>query len=409
MYTVSIDVPPVCVKQISEGIVEHYRKEEDTEGLKNTKLPKKFAADYYQKEIARDGARYIFDHFVRHAIFDALSSNKMTSINQPSVNGVTGSLKKGFTYSFTICTMPQRDVKSWKKIGFKPAQRKRYSDLDDQAREFLSQERAKLLTPRVEAYDWIVFTAHHTGINPQSFPHTAYPYYLLFPVLPHSTPVSSAIAHALHRGEKTAVLREHSLFNEQSIASDVSYVTFENIQRIAVGSDITTALVSFFNLKSELDVHELIIEFFSTLNDLPLRKALYADLLHALRKAFRCEISLHAITRRKEMLLRSLQQSPENKVYLKTPGFTKHLSELAEQQIQEEFLIDMVAQQENIEPTAEEIAAYLHIISHEKARALIYFTPQLTNSQLHAPVSHEPIIEAVRREKTLNMMLNSFR
>lgn len=410
MYTVTIDVPHACVKPISESITEKYRATSEESGLVQPRLPKKFTADYYQKEIARDGARYIFDHFVQHAIFDALASGKITSINQPHIESVSGSLKKGFTYAFTICTMPDRDVSTWRRISFRPARRKRYSDLEDQAREFIAKEFLKDSKTVVDTYDWVVFTAEHVDLSHNLYPATAYPYYLMFPHLPNTTPLSSALYSALAAGVRSVPLKTLSLFDLEEATSETKGIVLKNIRRIAVQGNTIPALARFFYTKNEHELHELVIELFSTLDDLPLRKALYVEMLHSLRKAFRCEISPHAITRRKESLLHALRQSEETKVYLKTPDFAKHLTQLAEQQIQEEFLVDMIAECEKISPTDDEIEAYLHIVSHEKTRSLIHFTPPIEAYATGLkPCNHELIREAARREKTLTRMLQAFR
>lgn len=407
LWHLNIEVPASLSLLVRDHITRMYRQYTIMPGVSCSNLPLTYTEHYFAQEIERDTQLFLQEHFIENNTQDFLKDNKITIVNWPRFHSVSGGAPQGYVFTIALSLAPTLSLQTWKAQSFSAPKRKNYTDLDAQVDSFMSTLRTTGAPEESCACpgDWVRFSATFRTPAGTAAVHTPMHYWLRItsPVL--TTPTMQPFLNAVPGA--TFMLPASALSSSQEIAGASEY-SFQ----ITIESIVKTEKLSLDQVKASLQaqdqqaLHDKLIEVFSYRNDISLRKAIIEELFYSLFNAFRFEIAPHAVTRRKELLLFLMQQSPDNSVYTKHKNFAAHITMLAEAKLKEEALIDALAQEEEITITPKDIMEYLALASNERLKEFLYFSP-LTEETLSAghPCGEYILEQTVRREKTLNKII----
>lgn len=377
-------------------------------GISCSSLPITYTQHYFAQEIETETQQFLYEHFIEGNIQTFLQENKITTINWPRVKSVDGDAQSGYTVTVALSLAPHLQLHDWHAQTFTAPKRKNYTDLDIQVESFittLNKEESAVQETAVEVGDWVRFSAQFRSPLVQTPVHSHAQYWLRItnPIL--TTPAMQQFLSAKVGSSFTLPASALSPRQESTSATDYYF-------DIVVEHIVKTQSLSVKQVKECLRVtdhqtlHDKLIEIFSYRNDISLRKAIIEELFYSLFNAFRFEIAPHAITRRKELLLFLMHQTPDNSVYLKQKHFASHITLLAETKLKEEAIVDAIAQLENITVTPDDITHYLSLASNERLKEFLYFAP-LTEDVISSdqPCGEYVLHQTVRREKTLNAII----
>lgn len=405
----SITATADLVAPLMSCMTEMYRTYTALPGFEHKELPRSYARSYFSKEIERDTQQFIFKHFVFDYLLSELTKRHIVITNWPQLTSVEAGQSGTLTYRFVLSCPQELCLKEWKHFVFKQPRRKNYKDLDNQVAAFIKEGSDLLRTKNktaVEPGDWINFHTqlHHPATHAPLFDH-AQSYWI------HITEegLSSALQESLLGRHIDETFLTPALPFTSSVYSNLQEPCHYNItvRSITKGQHLNLNFFkNTFRLKTRADVHKKLIEVFSYRDDISQRHAIVEELFHLLFTKHRFEVPKHTITRKKEMLLKSLRKQPDYQVYKSDKNFERNVEQLAEKMIKEEIIIDNIAHEEEIKLEATDIAQYLHLFNHERLREFIYFKPLIDNIEESDTPLHEGILaQAALREKTLNHII----
>ncbi len=408
LWYLTVEIPGAMTAHIKDHITRLYRQYTLMPGISCNSLPITYTQHYFAQEIEKESRQFLYEHFIEGSIQSFLQDNKITTVNWPRIKDVGGSAQNGYTITIALSLAPQLQLHNWQTQTFVAPKRKNYTDLDIQVESFiatLEAESSSTRTATVELGDWVRFSAQFRSPLVQTPVHSHTQYWLRItnPIL--TSPAMQQFLTAKVGSSFTIPASALSIHQENPFSTDYYFdVTVEHIvktQKLSVQQVQDCLHVSDHQM-----LHNKLIEIFSYRNDVSLRKAIIEELFYALFNAFRFEIAPHAITRRKELLLFLMHQTPDNSVYTKQKHFATHITLLAETKLKEEALIDAIAQLENITVTPEDITHYLSLASNERLKEFLYFSP-LTEDAISSdqPCGEYILNQTVRREKTLNAII----
>ena len=408
LWHVSIHAPTTLVAHIQDHITHTYADYTVIPGMSCKHLPLRYTQQYFAAEIERDTKHFILEHFINESVLYHLDERRANIVNWPRLTGISGSLANGFTYTFAVSLAPEVAVSDWQSLTFLPPRRKNYTDLDIQVSSFIAQL-DDVPTPEnpetIERGDWVQFQATLAS--------------------PHSTaPINAPTVYWLHTAATHVPTSYTDSFMGKKVGDTfaIPATTFAETYRnskesdyefsITVMSTIKNNFVPLTDLAESLsvpapaDLPDRLIEIFSLRNDMSLRRAIIEELFYLMFSVYRFDIAPHAVTRRKELLLTIMQNTPDSLVYTKQKQFLPHIGLLAETKLKEEALIDAIARYENITVTHDDIRHYVQMASHDRLKEFVYFTPLTDDlASSHDPFSERSLSHVVRREKTLNAVI----
>lgn len=405
----SITATADLVAPIMSHMTDMYRTYAALPGFEHNELPRSYARTYFAKEIERDTQQFIFKHFVFDYLLSELTKNHIVITNWPRLTQVESAQSGTLTYRFVLSCPQELSLKEWKHFVFKQPRRKNYKDLDNQVAAFVKEGSDLLRTKNksvVEPGDWVNF--HTQLLDPATqVPLLDYQHSYWLHITEDS--VSSALQESFmgrNIGETFATPAlpfTSTIYNDQQEPCHYAIT----VKSITKGQHLSLDFFkNTFRLKTRVDVHKKLIEVFSYRNDISQRHAIVEELFHLLFTKHRFEVPKHTITRKKEMLLKSLRKQPDYQVYKSDKNFNRNVEQLAEKMIKEEVMIDNIAHEECIALEADDIAQYLHLFNHERLREFIYFKPLIDNIEESDTPLHEGILaQAALREKTLNYII----
>lgn len=377
-------------------------------GVSCKQLPISYTQKYFAQEIKRDTQQFLLDHFVNEGVQNYTEKHQLAIINWPRLSNINGNTEEGYKYTFALSLAPSLDISDWQQNTFIAPKRKNYTDLDTQVSSFV--QKLDAIEPAtdatiVEPGDWVRFKAQLRTPHLTTPLHSAAIHWLQI-TSPHATTTCMQHFVGAHIGQ-TFQLPATALIDLQPDAAPTDYEFDVTIDSVIKAAHLGTQTIQHsLHTKTPEELHDKLIEVFSYRNDVSLRKAIIEELFYILFSIYRFDIAPHAITRRKELLLTLMQNSPDSLVYTKQKHFLPHITLLAEAKLKEEALIDTIATYENIQATQDDITSYLSLYSNERIKEFLYFAP-LTDDIMASdqPCSEYNLSQIVRREKTLNFVI----
>lgn len=405
-----ITADPALIAPIQEQMVRMYSDYAALPGYEHSRLPARYTANYFAKEIRRDTEQFVFKHFVIDYLLKELINHNVVVTNWPRLTKVEQKEDGTLSYRFLLSQAPDLTLKEWKHFVFKQPPRKNYKDLDKQVASFLKEGTdlyRKLDKTMVEAGDWVNFTARLLTVDTHQplLDDTPHSYWLRI--------TSHGVSNELQKNFITKHLDDTFVIPSLPFTNTLYNNTQEpvhyeiTITAITKGAHLCLDFFkNSFRLKTRAEVHRKLIEVFSYRNDISQRHAIIDELFHLLFTKHRFEVPKHIITRRQELILQELKKKPDYHVYKGHKDFKRYVETLAEKLLKEEIMIDNIANVEGITVTQQDIASYLHMFNNERLKAFIYFKPLINNIEDTDTPLHEGILmQAIRREKTLNHII----
>jgi len=407
VWYLHVGVPAGLTGHVRDHVTKLYRQYTIMPGISCSSLPLSYTQEHFSSEIEKETLEFLHTHFVEPNVQSFLLEQGISIVNWPRFKEVTGAASSGYTFTLILSLAPQLNIHSWKSHTFVAPKRKNYTDLDIQVESFISclKPTDAVEAQLVEAGDWVRFSARFkTPSEAQLLQNPTY-YWLR---ITNPSIATETTKQFLSKAVGDSFLLTASALNlehESALPTDYFFqVTIENIVKTQ-GLSLRQVQESLGSTDHQT-LHNKLIEIFSYRNDVSLRKAIIEELFYSLLNAYRFEVAPHAITRRKELLLFLMQQTPDNSVYTKQKHFATHITLLAETKLKEEALVDAIAQEEHLDTNPCDIMKYLVLASSDRLKEFLYFSPPsedaLTSEQ---PCSEYILTQAVRREKALNKII----
>ena len=411
-YQVSITVSPHLVAVAYQQAVQALQVKIEASGFGKGAVPREYVEHNYHSHLKEHVKKFLFHFLVVSFLFKKLREQKVIFIGDPRLKNITIDLAQSAVFEFE-CTKPdtqQTSLLSWKHLPFKAPGRKHYRDIDRQVETFIQEEqelRNSMGNPlKVAIGDLVCFTIwvvdeQHTALF-DDYKETLW----------------------LKIGNEEGDIPFQQLFLEKCLG-EIFYTTnhtlseyFSDHERYALFAIQICAILpvkffcieslkEHFTLKSAKDVRRKLIEIFSFRNDISQRRLMAEGALTMLLKHHPFNVPHHAILRKQQSIMETLSMNPDYPVYKMERDFTYKVEQLALRQLRESIMVDRIAYDENIGVTPEDIQHYLNLTKRQRTKEFIYFTapPSKLNGQ-EIPVPAELLKHYIRREKTLNYVIN---
>lgn len=406
-----IVIPKEIVQEVFDTVAKQYQGYSALPGFSTQEIPLSYTKEYFSKEILENTKDFIFRHFVLDYLFSQVTRENLIMANWPRLNTtVYKKDTKELEYHFILSTTEPLILKEWKYFIFRSPERKNYKDIDKQVQLFIKTEGdawKKQEQSNIQRGDWVCFKVAYLSSTAQE----------PLQALPHQT-------YWMHITPDMLITGFQELFLDKKVGehfitpvlpfstsgdNDTQDPCHYKIEIVSIFKGAHFSLDAFkhnFKLKSKADVHKKLIEVFSYRNDISQRNAIIEELFHLLFTKHRFEVAKHLITRKKELILQSLQQQADYHVYKNHKNFAEQVEMLAERILKEEVLIDSIAYAENITVENIDIENYLHLFNHERLREFVYFKPLIGNfEEIDTPIHAHILKQAILREKTLNYII----
>ncbi|MDR3646053.1 MAG: hypothetical protein P4L22_00765 [Candidatus Babeliales bacterium] len=375
-------------------------------------IPLSFIDEHYKNNITTYTKEFFLNFFVISFLYKELRSKKIILAGDPRLSKVELEHNCEAKFYFEFTPIEKFIIEDWKYLIFRAPKRKKYKDLDKQADSFLKEElnnKKEFETKNLEIKigDWICFNIYPVDNENK-------------PVLDHhkenlwlkiGDEESSIIYQEIFVGKKindqfyssSPILLEY--FND--LADLIFSFGIEIIDILPKSHVSLEFFKNHFNLKTNKNVHQKLIEVFSFKNDLSLRKSTIEELFDLFLNKFNVPAPVSTILRQQQLILNDLQQNPDYPVYRMQKEFNEKVYQLAQRQVKEMILIDYISFTENINIDHNDVKNYLHLSLRPRTKELIYFQHSaIKANENEYPIASEVLKHICLREKTLNYILN---
>jgi len=400
LQKLQITIPKEVTIPIEEQILFQYQHH-SIPGFSDQLLPAQYASQYFKNEISQDSQSFLLHYILLPYIFEHVITHDIPLINWPRIETITKNDDRSITFSFDTSVSDPIETIGWRNLKFTPPPRKKYKEINIQVSQFIETIRAKETASEnlIGHDDWIRFVAIPLAGNVKLQPQA---YWLH--IVPEEIPDAF---HDLFIGKFVGEAFTSNILplGSGQIKSACTF-SITPTHRIPGNNNSFDLIKLFFNLENNDELHDKLAEVFSFCNDISQRRLTVDEALRRLLSHFRFEAPLHSITRRTEVLRNVLHSDPEYAVYEHDKKFLEDLSQLAEQQIKQEVMLDHIAKDELIVAGVDDIQRYLSFFMHARIKEFIHFQPLGHElGQVYEPIQETLLLHTVRREKTLNMVI----
>lgn len=408
LATVTIDQR--LVDSIYSIIIDSQKTDVQTQGFLRGAAPRTYIKEVLTPSIVEHLRSFFFNHFVVSYLYQQLTHAKILYVGEPQLVDVQLEPGAAAQYTFTLDHVPISLGDGLHKLPFKMPQRKNYKDLDRQVELFIKEENEKASRPSdtADIGDWIAFSM--TLVDEKEHPvldtHTEELWIKM------GDEEGDRPSHDLFLGKKLG----DSFISQSPVLQDYLSDDFDTRYhfRISITNRVPAYAFSFdqfkahFRIKTPKEVHSKLIEVFSFRNDLSQRRETVETSLKTLVKAYPFSIPSHLLERQTYKVLGDVGCNPDYHVYRAQKDFQHHVTMLAEKQFKEMVLIDQIAHADGITASNDDIVSYLNLTKRARMRDFIYFhLPHTRSHEQEVPLPTEYIRRFVRREKTLNHVINT--
>lgn len=407
LYNAIITLHSSIVTHCYTRAAEDQRKIIAVIGFEKGHVPVEYIKQHYQETLVSHLQEMLLKLYIINFFYQQIHEQQLIIAGDPRL--IEASIVPGSDASFTfeINLITEYHIQEWRHFPFRPPKRKRYKDLDKQVIHFIESENHASLSimHTIEHDDWVLFS-------------------LCFVDECSPEPSSEKQFFWLHIGKEETEGELRSLFIGKKVGDsyntdnkalqeyfsshlETSYsfqITIEN--KIAAQAVDFELLKKHFKIKTNKALHQKLIEVFSYRNDISLHRSMAQEALKALLNRYHIVPPTAMILRAQEELLESVKHNPDYNVYRTEKEFDIYLTQLAEKQCQEEILVDLIAAQEEITVTNDDVSYYLNIFKRQRTRELLYFRiPSFAVQNQFIPAPAHEMMHYCLREKTLNHII----
>lgn len=405
-----ITVPANYVDSVYNHILLAQKSKADTYGFAQGTTPLYYIEQNFRPNIIEHLKELFFKHCVMNFLYSSLHKNKILLISDPVLVDVKLAPKAEaqFIFGFSPITLDNPD--RWRKLSVRAPERKNYKDLDRQVEFFIKEEtdHATGTFDRIQINDWVCFelTIYDNNSKPllQNYKDQLW--------IKVSDEEADGELQNLFVGKKIGdqfLTKTIFLQNYISTGFDMNYSFHINIVDFMPNNYFSFEhLKRHFQIKNQKDMHLKLIEVFSFRNDISQRRETIEVTLKLLLKHYFIPLSSNLLERQKKSVLSAVHNNPDYHVYKAQNDFKEKVKMLAEKQLKEAVLIDMIAYQENISVSHEDILSYINFIKRPRTKEFLYFDlPDTKFMGQEIPLSTEVLKKHCLREKTLNHVINN--
>jgi len=399
-------------QEIIDKLYQHtliLQQHADTVGFSKKNAPLQYLDSYYKEHILNHLKEFLLKYSVISFFYQQLREQHILTAGEPRLVDISLAPEKDAQYIFQFTPVKKVAVRDWRYLPFKSPIRKKYKDIDKQASNFITEERAQHghhdeITPG----DWVLFEI--TLLNQNQKP--------LLKNLSESLWIqigaeeTSEPFRNLFLGKKKG---EHFTSNHlclQEYFSQNDYDYFFDIFIKEILPYHYFCLDSFkrhFRLKSDRKMHQKIVEVYSFRNDISLRRAMIEEAFLLINRTYPIDVPESVVIRQEKILREELQTNPDYTVYKLQSDFDQKVRLLAEKQVRENILIDHFALQENINIDDSDVFGYLNLTKRPRTKEFIHFLhPEIRANEEELPIPHESLKYLCIKEKTINHILYHF-
>ena len=410
-YTFTIVLSESFISDFFDFAALTHQKKVSSPGFKKAETPIEYIKEHYKKNLFNHIQEITLKYFVLDYLFEQIHQNKILIVGNPELQNISMDLDQNATYVFTAQAPQELFIQSWKNLPFKATQRKKYRDIDNQVKYFLSTEeenfKANKHISTVQLGDWVHFDAWIIGDNKK----------------PLFNKNKASLWLKIGQEEPDTIFQ--SLFLNKSIGDsfitdnpslqhyfcelfDTSYIYMIEIKDILPNNYFSVeSLKHHFKLKTKKDLHNKLIEIFSFNSDISQRRTIAHNALDIIIKKNNILISPESIKKHQFFLVQDLQQTPDYMVYKLDTSFDEKTFQLAEKQLLEKIAADHIAYQENLPIQHMDIRSMLALLQRTRTKEFIYFPFIKTKHQgQEYPVSEQSLHRLCLREKAVNHIIH---
>lgn len=408
LRTINVAVPDSFVQSIYHQTLVCRYQQANPYGLTQKEVSIRYIEQVYQSNILEQVHEFLFQYFVVDILHQELREQQIVIAGTPRLTNIYKNKSDDTIFEFTAMVFPEIDIHEWKYFCFKAPRRKRYKDLDRQVELFIKEEEQNQKNYTSQAIMLEDFVNFDVTLTDEQFkPLCDYSLNLWLKI---GTEEADAISHELflgkHIGDVINTRNEglQEFFNQQNYGSFNFCVTIKDVvPHMFVDLD---QIKKQFKLKSNKELHQKLIEVFSYRNDISQRKAMIHETCKLMLEKHSFIAPHFLVLRQQEKLLQAIHLNPDYLVYKMQKDFKQTVEKLAEQQVKEAILIDMVAYHERLEISHQDIKNYLNLTKRQRTREFLHFRiPETKVRGQELPITTQELMQTCLREKTLNYII----
>jgi FKBP-type peptidyl-prolyl cis-trans isomerase (trigger factor) len=405
----TITIPSSHVDALYDEALIAQKAEAHTYGFLKGTTPMHYIEHNFRPNIIEHLKELLFTHCVINFLCQSLYNHKIVVIGDPTLVDIMLQPHNDAHFIFSLPSLRQEQEDRWKKLTLRAPERKNYKDLDRQVEFFIKEEveRAQKYTSyTINIGDWVCFEMALVQDNRKPLLN-GYKDQLWVKI---NDEEADRELHALFVGKNVGeTFLSKSSFLQEYISNEAAMdYTFD----IHIKDYVPHAYFSFdcfkrhFQLKTNKEMHQKLIEVFSYRNDLSQRRETIEATFKLLLKHYFIPLPQQLLERQKRLVLGTVHANPDYHVYKAQSDFKEKVRLLAEKQLKETIIIDSIAYCENITIDHDEIMSYLNLIKRPRTKEFVYFHLPVTKLKgQEIPLATALLKKYCLREKTLNHVI----
>ncbi len=409
-YTFTVELSEDFIDYFFNFAAEIQQQKVTSSGFKKNETPLEYIKEHYKKHLLDHIQEIILKYFVLDYLFEKIHEHKIVIVGEPELKSISIALNKKAVYIFTAQAPTELFIQSWKNLPFKATERKKYRDIDNQVKSFLTAEEDAYRDTKhivtVQPGDWVHFNAWI--INDNKKPIFNENQALLWLKIGQEEPDSIFQSLFINREIGATFFTDNpSLQSYFCELFDTSYVYMIEIIDIISGSYFSIEnLKHHFKLKTKKDLHNKLIEVFSFNSDISQRRTIAHSALDIIIKKNNITVHPDSIKKQQFFLVQDLQKIPDYLVYKLNSNFGDATYKLAEQQLLEGVAADHIAYQENLPVQHVDIKSMLSLLQRTRTKEFIHFPFLNTKHEgQEYPISKKNLHKFCLREKSVNHII----
>lgn len=408
-YQAVITVSAPLVQKFYQTALKAKKNEAHTYGFSKGSTPLLYIEQNFKSNLYTHVKEFLFHYFVLSFLYKNIYTNKLVLAAEPRLTDIV-LISEGDAQFYFLLDSINGELFDYEGLIFKAPQRKNYKDIDRQVISFTKQEEelAKGYDGTIAIGDWVGFDV--VLVDAEKTP--------LFEGYAESLWLKIGDEEADKEFQDTFVGKKKgdqfyttvsSLQEYFSDSLDTSYLFFITIQHVIPYRFFSIEqLKHHFNLKKAKDIHKKLIEVFSFRNDLSQRRETVEALFQLLLPYHTFDLPERLVLRQQERVLQEVHNNPDYLVYKAQQDFKRTVKSLAEKQLKETILIDLIMYHHAIDADVNDVIAYLSFTQRPRMKEFIYFDVPLTKKQgQEFPIAHYMVRHNCLREKTLNQVIST--
>ena len=404
----TITIPVKVVEKVYHQVAVSHQKKISAYGFHKHEVPLEYVKANFQPYLNEVVTEFLFKYFVISFLYKQIRINRISIAGEPRLTKISIEQNTDAQYCFEFAISEPINLQNWKKLPFKAPKRKQYRDIDRQAQTFIEEENTKQNKYNdngIQIGDWVAFNITLLDDNNQKLFEEKEHLWLKIGDEESDLPCQEIFVGA-QKGDsfytKSSCLQEY--FNSQM---GIEY-SFE----VEITDILSQSYFSFeylkkhFNIKTQKEIIQKIVEVYSFRNDISQRKSTIEEATNILINNHKFNVPHFLILRQQKNIIDTLHDNPDYYVYRMEKDFNLQIEKLAKKQIKEEILIDQICRDEKLKIQNDEIKQYLNFLSRPRTKDFVYF--QAPNTKIHGqefPISQEILVQTCLREKTLNHVI----